>query len=51
MAKEKVKQDKIKEEAILVEAKTWQKKGKPIANAKDIADAIKESKGLEMNVK
>ena len=41
----------MKNDAIIVEARTWLKKGKPIANAKDIADDIKESKGLEVNVK
>ena len=51
LAKEKVKREEMRDDAILFEARSWQKKGKPIANAKDIADAIKESKGLEVNVK
>ena len=41
----------MRDDAILVEARTWQKRGKPIVNAKQIVDGLKESKGLEVNVK
>ena len=41
----------MKEDAILTVARTWLKSSKLITNAKEIADAVKESKGVDVNVK
>ena len=51
LAKEKAQLEELKEDAILTVARTWLKSSKLITNAKEIADAVKESKDLEVNVK
>ena len=50
-AKEKAKNEKIKDNAIHHLVMSWQHSGKTLANAKSIVDEIKDRQGLVVTLK